>query len=62
MCHLLFFNTHKEVHDYFGYTEYFTVPLIDGTEYFWNLRDDGDIRYRETPCKKRDAYEYSYGL
>jgi len=49
----LFFKTRKEIHDYFGYKEdWVTIPLMDGTEHYWNLRDK-DVRYHETPLTQK---------
>jgi len=54
-----FFKLRKEIHDYFGYTEdWVTIPLMDGTGYYWNLRKRPDsdlykdVRYHEEPLTK----------
>lgn len=52
-----FFETRKKIHDYFGYSEdWRTIPLMDSTSYYWNLREkengSGDIRYHEERLTK----------
>lgn len=37
-----YFKLQQEIFDYFGYVEdWVVIPLEDGTEYYWSLRDEG---------------------
>jgi hypothetical protein len=53
-----YFDLQKKIHTYFGYTEdWVTIPLLNGTEYFWSVCETKKIVYYHENPLTQDSVE-----